>query len=118
MGCGDRVEDEIKPIGEGVEVLWVQRYDKVMRSKAARILFFRFGCAENGDLSAHCGSQLDCHVTQSAQPDDSDSLPRTDLEMPERRVRGDPGAEQGGDVGKRQLRGDLERVVLVHNDLG
>src|SRR5437867_4705897 len=37
--------------------------------------------------------------------------------MSERRVRGDPGAEQGGDVRKRKLRGNLERVVLVHNDL-
>ena len=43
MRRGDRIEDEIKPIGEGVEVLRVQRYDKVMRAKAARILFFRFG---------------------------------------------------------------------------
>src|SRR5213594_158364 len=118
MGCGDRIEDEIKPIGEGVEVLGVQRNDKVMRAKTARILFFRFRRAEYGDFSAHGGSQLDCHVTQTAQPDDSDSLSRTNLEMPERRVRGDPGAEKRGDVRKRKLRGNLERVVLVHYDLG
>src|SRR2546422_2797673 len=37
--------------------------------------------------------------------------------MPDWRVRGDAGTEQGGDVRKRKLRGNLERVVLVHNDL-
>src|SRR5437660_10564671 len=37
--------------------------------------------------------------------------------MPERRVRGDAGAEQGGDVRKRELRGDLERVIFIHDDL-
>src|SRR2546426_7197864 len=118
MGCGDRIEDEIKPVGEGVEILGVQRHDKVMRSKAARILFFGFRRAEYGDLSAHGGSQLDPHVAQSTQPDDPDSLSRTNLEMPERRVRGYPGAEKRSDVRKRKLRGNLERVVLVHDDLG
>src|SRR2546422_468471 len=37
--------------------------------------------------------------------------------MPERRVRGDAGAEQGGDVRKRKFGGDLERVIFIHNDL-
>src|SRR5437879_7878851 len=37
--------------------------------------------------------------------------------MPERRVRCDPGAEKRSDVRKRKLRGDLERVLLVHDDL-
>src|SRR2546427_5004741 len=38
--------------------------------------------------------------------------------MPDWRVSGDAGTEQGCDVRKRKLRGNLERVVLVHNDLG
>src|SRR5437867_5624113 len=37
--------------------------------------------------------------------------------MPERRVRGDPGTEEGGDVGQRKVRGNLERVMLVHDDM-
>src|SRR2546422_245879 len=37
--------------------------------------------------------------------------------MPERRVRRDPSAEQGSDVGKRKLRGNLERVIFIHDDL-
>src|SRR5437879_12917938 len=37
--------------------------------------------------------------------------------MPERRVRGDAGAEQGGDVRKRKCGGELERVIFIHNDL-
>src|SRR2546426_4463719 len=117
MRRGNRIEDEIKPVGESVEVLWVQRHDKVMRAKTTRILFFRFRRAEYCDLRAHGGSQLDRHVAQPAQSDDPDPLPRADLKMPERRIRGDAGAEQRGDVRKRKLRGNLERVVLVHDDL-
>src|SRR5436309_6750246 len=37
--------------------------------------------------------------------------------MPERRIRGDPRAEKGGYVRQRKLRGNLKRVVLVHDDL-
>src|SRR5713101_10013012 len=37
--------------------------------------------------------------------------------MSERRVGGDAGAEQGGDIRKRKVRGDLERVMLIHDDL-
>src|SRR3989442_6325347 len=37
--------------------------------------------------------------------------------MPDWRVRGDAGTEQGGDVRKRELRGDLERVIFIHDDL-
>ena len=33
MRRGDRVEDEIKPVGEGVETLWLQRHDKVLRAE-------------------------------------------------------------------------------------
>src|SRR5207247_8027379 len=117
MRRGDRVEDEIKPSGEGFEVLRVNRNDKVMRAKAASILFFRFRRAEYCDLRAHGGSQLDCHVAQPAQSDDPDPLPRADLKMPERRVGGDAGTEKGGDVRERKLRGTLERVALVRDDL-
>src|SRR5207244_5523805 len=49
-------------------------------------------------------------------PDGPDSLPGSDVQMPERRVGGDAGAEQGGDVRERKVRGDLERVVLIHDD--
>src|SRR2546425_2800137 len=37
--------------------------------------------------------------------------------MPDWRVRGDAGTEQGGDVRKRKLRGDLERVIFIHDNL-
>src|SRR5213594_3604543 len=37
--------------------------------------------------------------------------------MPERRVCRDPGAEEGSDVCQRKLRGDLERVMLIYDDL-
>src|SRR5207247_5957989 len=105
MRRGNRIEDEIKPVGESVEVLWVQRHDKVMRAKTTRILFFGFRRAEYCNLRAHGGSQLDRHVAQPAQSDDPDSLGRADVEMPERRVGGDAGAEQGGDVRKRKFGG-------------
>src|SRR4029077_8416061 len=43
---------------------------------------------------------------------------RADLEMPERRVGGDAGAEQGGHIRKRKIWGDLERVLLIHDVVG
>src|SRR5207247_6115141 len=107
----------MKPVVESVAGLWCQLHDKVMRAKTTRILFFRFRRAEYCDLPAHGDSQLDRHVTQTAQSDDPDPLPRADLKMPEWRVRGDAGAEQRGDVRERETGGDLERVVLVHYDL-
>src|SRR5437879_11593774 len=37
--------------------------------------------------------------------------------MPERRVGGDAGTEKGSDIRKRKVRGNLERVLLIHDDL-
>src|SRR5213080_1165580 len=86
-----------------------------MRAKTARILFFRFGCAQDRDFSPHGGGQLHCHVAQPTQPDDADLLARADVEMPERRVGGDTGAAQGSRGGEWKLRGNLEGVILVHD---
>ena len=48
--------------------------------------------AEHGDLCAQSVCQLDTHVSEAAQADDRDFLPRPRIPVLQRRVQRDPGA--------------------------
>ena len=60
---------------------------------------------------------LNAHVAEPAHADDRDLLARTRAPVLQRRIRGDPGAQQGsGDV-ERDAVGNAQHVILVDDDL-
>ena len=65
MGGGDRVEDEVEPVGEGLEVR-IFRQNKVARAQTACVRFFLLGGAEDRHVGIHGGGKLDGHVAEPA----------------------------------------------------
>src|SRR5690606_14947323 len=61
-------------------------------------------------------AELHRHVPEAAQTDHRDPGPRADVPVPQRRVGGDPGAQQRSRRVQRQAVGDAQDVVLVDDD--
>ena len=73
---------------------------------------------EDLDFGAHGLGQLDGHVAQPAQADDADDVALLDVEVAQRRVGGDAGAQQRRGGGGVEAVRDVKDVAAVHHDGG
>ena len=113
---GDGVENEV----EAARVLGhlggiLAEYD--FRCAEAETVFDLAGRSrEEHDMGSERLRELHCHVAEAAETDNANLLPRADFPMPERGVRRDAGAEEGGDAGEIEIAGDLQGESLVYHD--
>ena len=114
--CGDRVDDQIErhlliphrlPVGQEQEVVCAQ---------ALGVVFLARGVGDQGDLGAHRLGVLEAHVTEPAQAHDPHAHTRPGTPRAQRRVGGDPRAQQRGRDVQPEGIGDTHDEVVLHDD--
>ena len=86
------------------------------RTEAQPVLLLAERLAEDGDLGAHRGRDLHRHVAETAHADDRHPRPLTGVPVLQRRVGGDPGAEQRRGELQLELVGDAHDEPLGDDD--
>ena len=112
----DSVEDDVEGVAQILERVAVAGGVVGLGAQAKSVLHLLERLRQHRHLGAHCRGQFDSQMSQSAQTDNPDPGARSDLPVPQRRIGGDPGAQQrrGGIQGQRG--GNREDVVLVDHD--
>ncbi len=113
---GDGVEDEVEAVRVARHLVRVARDDDVRGAQAARVLALAGRRREQDDLGAEGVRQLHAHVTQAAEADDPDLLALAGLPVTQRRVGGDPRAEERRHARGIEPVGDPQHEVLVDHD--
>mmetsp|Transcript_89628 Transcript_89628/g.254067 ORF Transcript_89628/g.254067 Transcript_89628/m.254067 type:complete len:304 (-) Transcript_89628:244-1155(-) len=105
-----RVQDHVEAAGVAFHLLRVSAQEELRRAEVQGHLLRRRGadCYDSGHL-LHVGRNLDRDVPQPADPDDADDAVRLRDPALQRGVRGDPGAQERGDVLAREPLRHFER---------
>ena len=98
---GNRIEDEVELPLDSCESVGVFGEDEVARPEFFCVSLFGGGGAEDRHFRSHRPRQLDPHVAQAAESDDSHFHSFFDAVAFERGVSGDSRTEQGGDPFER-----------------
>lgn len=114
---GNGVDDEVETLAVRRHFVRIARNDHFVRAEPQCVGPFRVRSREGDDMRSQRVGQLYAHVTEAAYADDPDLLPRSRMPVLERRIGGDPGAEQRCDGRQLVLRmGNAEDVALMHHD--
>jgi hypothetical protein len=114
---GDRVEDEVEApgvFGHGVGVLGD---DDLIGAQSLAVGDLALRGGEENRVRAKGVGELDAHVAQAAQADDTDSLSLGHVPLAERGVRGNAGAQERRCAGRVKRRRHLEGEGLVDDDV-
>src|SRR2546425_2679619 len=113
MRRADRVHDEIELPLKRLECARLLGRDEALGTKTGRVLPLSARRAEHGDVGTHRACELDGHVPNTAQAQDSDLVACLASELAQWRVCGDAGAhERCGARGVQPLR-DSQHVAFV-----
>ena len=112
----DSVEDDVEGVAQILERVAVAGGVVGLGAQAKSVLHLLQRLRQHRHLGAHCRGQFDSQMSQSAQTDDPDPGARSDLPVPQRRIGGDPGAQQRRRGIQGQRGGNGEDVVLVDHD--
>ena len=111
-----RVEDEVEAAPGLAESLRVARDDEVVRPEREGVLALARRVRQHGHARPERGGVLHPEVPQTAEADDRDLLPLARAEVPERRVRRDPRAQERRGAREVHPLRDADDVGLVHDD--
>ena len=118
MGGGDRVQDEVEAVGMLGHLVGVLGHDQLLGTEPPGVVALVRRSGEDIDLRPHRRGDLYAHMAEPAEPDDADLLAGADLPVLERRVGGDPGAQQRRDRGKILfVMADLQHEALIDHDM-
>ena len=96
----DGVQDEVERAGELLERLGVAGRVVVVGAEGETVVLLRERLQEHGDFGAERMRDLHADVAEAAHSDDRDLLAGSRDPVLQRRVEGDAGAEQRGDLGE------------------
>jgi hypothetical protein len=113
----DRVDDQIEPLRELLERRRIGRQREVGRAELLRVGGLLLRRAQHRDLGAHRGRELDRHVAEPAEPDDTDPVPGLALPLDQRRVRRDAGAQERCRARGIEVARHLQHELLGDDDL-
>ena len=97
---GDAVQDEVERAGVLGHRGGVGRDDDFMGTESEAIGDLGGGGCEEHDVGTEGTGDLDAHVAEAAEADDTDLLARADLPVAERGIGRNTGAEQRGGGGE------------------
>src|SRR5690606_31391035 len=100
MARRHRVEDEIDAIRVLRHLVGIPRNDKLVRAEVERVLAIVLGRRESDRVRTRCVRELDAHVAESADADDTDRLARPDAPVAQWRVGRDARTQQWRDGGE------------------
>ena len=88
----------------------------MVSAEAAGVGLLRAAVGDHGDVGAHGLGDLYAHVPKATHAEDGDARAGAHLIVPERRVGGDAGAQEGCASGEVERLRDVEGEVLAHGE--
>ena len=114
--CRDGVQDEVEAVGLRRHRVRVVRKHYLIGAEPQCIRALGLGCREQHHVCAERVGELDAHVAQAAESNDSDAMSLADLPVTKGGPRGDAGAEERRGGGRIELVRDAQHELLVHDN--
>ena len=121
VGLRARGDEEVVEVLDGREVLGsadALHGVEFRRAELHRLGLFAVGAAEDDDLAAHLGGELDGEVAEAADADDADAVGGADVVHFQRVEDGGAAAHEGGGEGAGDGVGDPEEVGFAEDGVG
>jgi hypothetical protein len=89
-----RVQDEIELARLSIHLFWVSRNNNLLRAQFQGVLTFALGGCKRHYMSAKGSRELDPHMTQTTDADNTDFAPSANLPVAQWRPHRDSGTEE------------------------
>ncbi len=107
------IQDEIEAVSVLRHLIRIFRDHDFIRAQALAVFDFRRRGGEQHHMRAHRVRNFHAHMAQSAQADDTDFFPRTDVPVAQRRIGGDASAQQRRDARQIQIFRHAQHEVFI-----